>query len=58
VAAYGRPAHREGPLSNAGVEFSSEAEATAFPPPAWFGREVTGEPGWANAALARRGLPS
>jgi len=39
------------------IEFSSEAAAAAFTPPAWFGREVTGEPGWSNAALARHGRP-
>ncbi|MBI5090120.1 MAG: CYTH domain-containing protein, partial [Actinobacteria bacterium] len=39
------------------VEFDSEADASAFEPPAWFGREVTGDPRWSNAALARHGLP-
>ena len=39
------------------VEFSSEADATAFVAPAWFGREVTGDPRWTNASLARFGLP-
>jgi adenylate cyclase len=39
------------------VEFSSEEAAATFRPPAWFGRELTGEPGWANAALARYGIP-
>jgi adenylate cyclase len=39
------------------VEFSSEADAAAFTPPAWFGRELTAEPGWSNAALARHGQP-
>lgn len=39
------------------VEFSSETDAAAFAPPVWFGREVTGEPGWSNAALARHGRP-
>ncbi|MGC1513429.1 MAG: CYTH domain-containing protein [Acidimicrobiales bacterium] len=39
------------------VEFSSETEAEAFVPPAWFGRELTGESGWTNAALARHGRP-
>ena len=37
------------------VEFGSEAAAAAFDPPAWFGRELTGERGWSNAALARHG---
>jgi CYTH domain-containing protein len=39
------------------VEFPSEADADAFEPPAWFGRELTGADGWSNAALARHGLP-
>lgn len=39
------------------VEFPSEAAAHAFEPPAWFGREVTGERAWSNAQLARRGRP-
>ena len=40
------------------VEFSSESAAAAFAPPAWFGREVTGVPGWRNSALARHGRPA
>jgi adenylate cyclase len=44
-------------LCIAEVEFASEAEAAAFRSPSWFGREVTGEPGWANASLARHGAP-
>lgn len=50
----------EGPLTGlvtAEVEFGSIDCATAFEPPAWFGREVTGDAGWTNAALARRGRP-
>ena len=39
------------------VEFDSEADAIAFDPPEWFGRELTGDGGWTNAALARRGRP-
>jgi CYTH domain-containing protein len=39
------------------VEFASEEAARAFDPPAWFGREVTGERAWSNAQLARRGRP-
>jgi adenylate cyclase len=39
------------------VEFSSEVAASEFAPPAWFGRDVTSERGWTNAALARNGLP-
>jgi adenylate cyclase len=44
-------------LCTAEVEFPSEGEAETFEPPAWFGREVTGQPAWSNASLARYGLP-
>ena len=44
-------------LCTAEVEFGSEDDARAFSPPSWFGREVTGEAGWSNSALARYGLP-
>ncbi len=44
-------------LMVAEVEFGSPSEAAAFIPPAWFGREFTGESGWSNAALARNGRP-
>ena len=40
------------------VEFDSEATAAVFVPPAWFGREVTHDPRWTNAGLARQGRPS
>ena len=40
------------------VEFADREEAQAFVPPPWFGRELTGEPGWSNAALAQHGVPS
>jgi CYTH domain-containing protein len=39
------------------VEFDDLAAADAFTPPAWFGREVTGERGWSNAELATHGSP-
>jgi CYTH domain-containing protein len=39
------------------VEFPSRAEAEAFEPPDWFGREVTGDGAWSNASLAERGAP-
>jgi adenylate cyclase len=39
------------------VEFPSEVAASEFVPPAWFGRDVTNEHEWTNAALARNGLP-
>jgi adenylate cyclase len=44
-------------LCTAEVEFGSLDEAAAFIPPAWFGRELTGEQSWTNAALARHGRP-
>jgi adenylate cyclase len=34
------------------VEFSSESQARSFVPPPWFGREVTGDSRYSNAALA------
>jgi CYTH domain-containing protein len=40
------------------VEFGDREQAQAFVPPPWFGRELTGEPGWSNAALAEHGAPS
>lgn len=39
------------------VEFDSEDAADSFAPPAWFGREVTGDSRWSNAVLARHGRP-
>lgn len=39
------------------VEFPDVESAEGFEPPEWFGREVTGEPGWSNADLAVRGAP-
>jgi adenylate cyclase len=44
-------------LCVAEVEFASEAVAASFDPPDWFGREVTGDPSWSNATLARHGRP-
>jgi len=44
-------------LCVAEVEFTSEAVAASFDPPDWFGRELTGDPAWSNAALARHGRP-
>ena len=39
------------------VEFASTDDADRFEPPDWFGAELTGRPGWSNAALARDGVP-
>jgi CYTH domain-containing protein/CHAD domain-containing protein len=44
-------------LITAEVEFDSEAQARGFTPPAWFGREVTGDPRYSNQRLADDGLP-
>lgn len=35
------------------VEFSDQPSAEAFRPPPWFGAEITGDPRYANAALAQ-----
>jgi adenylate cyclase len=40
------------------VEFESEDEAGEFDPPAWVGEELTGDPRYANEALAVDGPPS
>ncbi|MGE4322665.1 MAG: CYTH domain-containing protein [Sphingobium sp.] len=42
------------PLMLVEVEFTSEAEAEAFIPPAWFGEDVTADPRYRNKALALR----
>jgi adenylate cyclase len=39
------------------VEFPDDRAADAFEPPAWFGREVTEDPGFKNQNLAREGRP-
>lgn len=39
------------------VEFDTDDDAAAFEPPAWFGREVTDDGRYTNAALARAGWP-
>lgn len=44
-------------LITAEVEFDDDETAARFEPPEWFGREVTGETAWTNAALARHGRP-
>lgn len=45
------------PLVFAEVEFSTEEEALAFVKPDWFGRDVTWEPMYSNAALSQSGNP-
>lgn len=44
-------------LFTAEVEFPDEAAARAFDPPAWLGREVTGDTRYANRTLAVDGRP-
>ncbi len=44
-------------LAVAEVEFPSRAAAEAFSPPSWFGREVTDDRRYRNAALALHGRP-
>jgi CYTH domain-containing protein len=44
-------------LLTAEVEFPDEATALAWEPPAWLGREVTGDPRYANRVLAVDGRP-
>jgi adenylate cyclase len=39
------------------IEFSDETEAESFDPPAWFGREVTGDEAYLNESLATKGRP-
>ena len=44
-------------LATLEVEFASEEAAGAWTPPAWAGREVTGEKAYANQSLALFGAP-
>jgi adenylate cyclase len=44
-------------LTVAEVEFAGEEQASAFEPPAWFGREVTDDARFKNQRLARDGVP-
>lgn len=44
-------------LVTADVEFRTLRESRAFQAPRWLGREVTGNPRYANATLAQRGRP-
>ena len=39
------------------VEFPDEEASRAFTPPAWFGRELTGDDAYANRSLAADGRP-
>ena len=44
-------------LATLEVEFASEAAANAWSPPAWAGRDVTGDKAYANQTLAVHGRP-
>lgn len=44
-------------LVTAEVEFDSEPQSRGFQPPAWLGKEVTGERRYANQSLALQGAP-
>jgi len=44
-------------LTTAEVEFPDEGAAHGFRPPAWLGREVTGDDHYSNQNLARQGVP-
>jgi CYTH domain-containing protein len=46
-----------GGLETVEVEFPNAAAATAFEPPTWFGRELTGDRRYANKRLAMTGCP-
>ena len=46
------------PLALVEVEFPTEDAANAFAPPDWFGREVTYDAAYTNAALSQYGLPN
>jgi adenylate cyclase len=44
-------------LCVAEIEFPSEEASDGFDPPAWLGRELTGEPRYGNERLAEDGRP-
>ncbi len=50
-------AERLSGLVVAEVEFESERESAEFEPPRWLGKEVTGDPRYANRELAMSGAP-
>lgn len=45
------------PLVVAEVEFPTRQAALAFQPPAWFDREVTGDPAYCNSSLSQGARP-
>ena len=40
------------------ITFDTDAAASVFEPPAWFGPEISGEPGYRTGALALNGRPA
>ena len=54
VDVYGGPLDG---LITAEVEFESVTDSEGFDPPPWFGEEITGDPSYANQALAKDGKP-
>ncbi len=48
--------HLQG-LMTTEVEFSSVAQAAAFVPPAWFGKEITEDIRYKNTHLSKYGIP-
>jgi CYTH domain-containing protein len=49
---------RHSGLQTVEVEFRNTADAEAFSPPAWFGRNVTNDDRYRNRSLAIHGLPA
>ena len=47
-----------GPLDLITVAFEHDEQARRFQPPAWFGPEVTAEPGYHTRSIAMTGLPA
>ncbi len=45
-------------LVTAEIEFGSDRLSEQFDPPRWMGRELTGDPAYANKNLATRGMPA
>jgi adenylate cyclase len=45
-------------LMTAEVEFASAADSAQWDPPAWLGRELTGDGRYANQSLATHGVPT
>jgi CYTH domain-containing protein len=60
IGSYGTTIQRlltPGPLDLVSVAFKHDKAARAFQPPAWFGREVSGDSSYRPRAIAINGLP-